>query len=357
MDTLAVDTVSPEIDNDSGQPHQPHQPLGPDRSTTNAVAVHGLTKRYRNRVAVDDLSFTVPAGSVAGLIGPNGAGKTTLMAMLLGLIGPSRGTAEVLGHPISRPTAYLGQVGASIETPAFHPAVSGVDNLRALAVLGGHDQGQIPDLIGRVGLGGRGDEPYGSYSMGMKQRLAIAGSLLGDPQLVILDEPTNGLDPLGMQDIRHLIGRIAAEGRTIVVSSHLLSELEQVCDWLIVIDHGGLVYVGRPDGLTGNESIVVRPSDAGRLPALRAVAESAGLPVEATESRISVALDGTTAADTVAGHLNRLANEAGINLSELCHHRDDLETRYLDLLARHTDRSNDAATTTSTNTTPKGQAS
>ncbi len=300
-----------------------------------AVDVRGLTKRYRGRTAVDNLSFTVPAGAVAGLIGPNGAGKTTLMAMLLGLVRPSGGSGSVLGHAIDRPTAYLGRVGASIETPAFHPAVSGVDNLRALAVLGGHDQAQIPELIDRVGLTGRGDERYNSYSMGMKQRLAIAASLLGDPQLVILDEPTNGLDPLGMQDIRRLIGQIAAEGRTIVVSSHLLSELEQVCDWLIVIDHGGLVYLGHPDDLTGTESIVARPVEANDLPALRTVGTSTGLAVTSTGSEIVVTLDDSADPGAVAAQINRDAHAAGINLLELHHRRDDLEARYLDLLANH----------------------
>lgn len=360
MDTLDALRVRPETDVSSGPLPKP-DPVDTAVVDTAAVVVHGLTKRYRGRTAVNDLSFSVPTGAVAGLIGPNGAGKTTLMAMLLGLVGPSGGTATVLGHSISRPTAYLGHVGASIETPAFHSAVSGIDNLRALAVLGGHDPAQIPDLIDRVGLGGRGAERYASYSMGMKQRLAIAASLLGDPRLVILDEPTNGLDPLGMQDIRRLINRIAAEGRTILVSSHLLSELEQVCDWLIVIDHGGLVYAGRPDDLTANEWVVVRPAEACRLTALRAMADSAGYLVRTTDTGIEVMLDGATAADDVAGHLNRLANETGINLSELRHHRDDLETRYLDLLERHNDRPNvpgpGSRTINSTNHATEGKTS
>ncbi len=322
-------------------PDAPPRPAGPGVDA-DAVAVSGLTKRYRGRVAVDDLSFTVPAGSVAGLIGPNGAGKTTLMAMLLGLVRPSEGSGTVLGRSLDRPAGYLARVGASIETPAFHPAASGVDNLRALAVLGGHDEAQIPHLIERVGLGGRGDDRFSSYSMGMKQRLAIAGSLLGDPELVILDEPTNGLDPLGMQDIRRLVGQIAAEGRTIIVSSHLLSELEQVCDWLIVIERGGLVYLGRPDGLAGSESIVARPTEPGRLSTLREIAVSTGLRVQSTDSEIVVVLDGRADPDAVAGHMNRAAHTAGINLSELHHRSDDLEARYLDLLAEHNRRTTDS---------------
>src|SRR6266508_4113167 len=256
---------------------------GTRATTDDAVVVSGLTKRYGNRAAVDNLSFTVPAGSVAGLIGPNGAGKTTLMAMLLGLVRPTEGSGTVLGQSVDRPADYLGRVGALIEGPAFHPAVSGIDNLRSLAVLGGHDQAEIPGLLELVGLAGRGDDRYGSYSMGMKQRLGIAASLLGDPELVILDEPTNGLDPVGMQDIRRLIGDIAAGGRTVIVSSHLLSELEQVCDWLIVIDHGGLVYLGRPEMLTGTESIVIRTAEPSDLPILHSMVASTHLPVATTD--------------------------------------------------------------------------
>ncbi|MGH9270136.1 MAG: ABC transporter ATP-binding protein, partial [Ilumatobacteraceae bacterium] len=204
-----------------------------DVSGSAAVVVEMLTKRYGGRAAVDNLSFAIPTGTVAGLIGPNGAGKSTLMAMLLGLIRPTSGTGSVLGEPLGRTADYLNRVGALIESPAFHPAVSGIDNLRSLAVLGSRAQTNIPDLIELVGLAGRGDDRVGSYSMGMKQRLGIAASLLGDPELIILDEPNNGLDPVGMQDVRRLIGETADGGRTILVSSHLLGELELVCDWLI----------------------------------------------------------------------------------------------------------------------------
>ena len=219
----------------------------------------------------------MPRGAVAGLIGPNGAGKTTLMAMLLGLVRSSDGSATVLDHPIERPADYLGRVGALIETPAFHPAVSGVDNLRALAVLARQSPDDIDELIDLVGLGGRGHDRYGSYSLGMKQRLGIAAALLGDPELVILDEPTNGLDPVGMQDVRALIGEIAGHGRTVLVSSHLLSELEQVCDWLVVIDRGGLVHLGPPDTLAGTDRLVLRAADVARADDLAVLAGSSGL--------------------------------------------------------------------------------
>ena len=186
-----------------------------DTTPDHAVAVDGLTKRYGGRTAVDGLSFAIPRGVVAGFIGPNGAGKTTTMAMLLGLVRPTSGHGTVLGEPLGKPARYLNRVGALIEGPALHPAASGIDNLRSLAVLGKHSERNIPAVLDLVGLAARGRDRFGSYSMGMKQRLGIAAALLGDPELLILDEPTNGLDPVGMQDIRRLIGEIAgADGRS-----------------------------------------------------------------------------------------------------------------------------------------------
>jgi len=328
------------------------------RANGDAVVIDGLSKRYGQRAAVDNLSFTVPAGSVAGLIGPNGAGKTTLMAILLGLVHPSAGTGTVLGQRLDQPARYVGRVGGLIEGPAFHPGVSGIDNLRSLAVLGGHDQEPIPSLIDLVGLTGRGDDKYSSYSMGMKQRLGIAAALLGDPELVILDEPTNGLDPVGMQDIRRLIGEIADGGRTVIVSSHLLGELEQVCDWLIVIDRGGLKYLGAPEQLAGTEALVLRTADPAHLPVLRSMVASTGLPTDITDGELVVTLTLPAAGDrhaaqdgagpgygddrgddpvdpaALAAEINRRAHAAGIVLSELHHRRADLEARYLDLVSR-----------------------
>jgi ABC-2 type transport system ATP-binding protein len=298
-----------------------------------AVAVERLTKRYGARTAVDNVSFAVPAGTVAGLIGPNGAGKTTIMAMLLGLVQPTSGTATVLGSPVSRRREYLNRVGALIEGPAFHPGVSGVDNLRSLAVLGGRSQRGIDDLIDLVGLTGRGGDRYGSYSLGMKQRLGIAASLLGDPELVILDEPTNGLDPMGMQDIRNLIREISGGGRTVIVSSHLLSELEQVCDWLIVLDHGGLVHLGTPESLGGNaDTLVLRTFDPAQLADVAVIAGSSELPVRHEGDTLVVTLDGDVDAARLAAEINRRAHAAGIVLAELHHSRADLEARYLNLV-------------------------
>jgi ABC-2 type transport system ATP-binding protein len=306
-----------------------------DVGGADVVIVEGLTKRYGGRGAVDNLSFAIPTGTVAGLIGPNGAGKTTLMAMLLGLVHPTSGTGTVLGEPLGKPAGYLDRVGALIESPAFHPAVSGIDNLRSLAVLGRRSQKNIPDLIELVGLAGRGHDRVGSYSMGMKQRLGIAAALLGDPELIILDEPNNGLDPVGMQDVRRLIGEIADGGRTILVSSHLLSELEQVTDWLIVIDRGGLVHLGTPESLAAaGEALVLRTADPAQTPMLHTMVDSTQLRVEVDGDDLLVMLDGDVDPASLAAEINHRAHTAGIVLSELHYRRADLEARYLNLVSQ-----------------------
>jgi ABC-2 type transport system ATP-binding protein len=304
------------------------------------LAGRGVTKRFSGLTAVEAIDFAIPRGAIYGLIGPNGAGKTTIMAMLLGLVQPSDGTAEIFGTPIGKRSGYLHRVGALIESPAFHPAVSGIDNLRSLAALSGRRgptlATEIDELIDTVGLTGRGGDRYGAYSLGMKQRLGIAAALLGNPDLVILDEPTNGLDPMGMQDIRNLIKRISGHGRTVIVSSHLLSELEQVCDWLIVLDRGGLVHLGPPESLGGTaDSLVLRIPDVSRLDDLAAIAGSTNLPMttDATRGELRITLEGDIDPARLAGEVNRRAHAAGIVLTELHHDRADLEARYLSLVS------------------------
>ena len=307
-------------------------------TSRDAVAVDRLTKTYGHRAAVNAVSFSIPSGSVAGLVGPNGAGKTTLMAMLLGLVRPSGGTATVLGHDLARRGAYLPRVGALIESPAFHPAASGRANLRAQAILAGHrgDADHIDGLLSLVGLDGRGEDRVGSYSLGMKQRLGIAAALIGDPELVILDEPTNGLDPMGMQEVRALIAVIARQGRTVLVSSHLLAELEQICDWLVVLDHGGLAHVGAPATLGLRRTVLrAEPADRRDRDALEAVARRLGLDpgpgVADDELRMLLPEDADRRA--VAADLNTAAHEAGITLSSLVADEPDLEERYLEVLS------------------------
>jgi ABC-2 type transport system ATP-binding protein len=213
-------------------------------NTSPAVVVRGLTKRYGSRTVVDRLDFEIPAGAVAGLIGPNGAGKTTILRMLLGLVRPDGGTGTVSGQPITTPAAYLPSVGALVEGPAFYPGLSGARNLAVYATLAGIAPSRVPIVLERLGLADRATDAYRTYSLGMRQRLGIAAALLGDPALVVLDEPTNGLDPAGIRDMRGIIRSICADGRTVLVTSHLLTEVQQVCDWLVVISQGQRRFQG-----------------------------------------------------------------------------------------------------------------
>jgi ABC-2 type transport system ATP-binding protein len=295
-----------------------------------ALVTEGLTKRYGGRVAVDRLSFEVPTGVVAGFIGPNGAGKTTTMAMLLGLVAPTAGSATVLGSSLDDPASYLGRVGALIETPAFWPGLTGVENLRVLATLAGHDPRRIPELLDLVGLGGRGGDRFGRYSLGMKQRLGIAAALLGDPELLVLDEPTNGLDPAGINEIRQFILELADGERTVLVSSHILSELEHVAEWLIVVDDGSLLYQGPADGFLGRVPTVIAlaPEHPGDLERLTSLVRADGHDPRRDGAEVTVPVDGTEAR-TLAAALNRAAGAHGIVLAELHVRRPSLESQYL----------------------------
>ncbi len=301
--------------------------------TDTAISVTGLTKRYGARTVVSDFDLELPAGVVAGFVGPNGAGKTTTMAMLLGLVRPTAGTGTVLGRPLGRPAAYLPEVGALIESPAFYPALSGVRNLAVFATVAGHDPAPIPALLARVGLGERGDDPYRSYSLGMKQRLGIAAALLGDPRLLILDEPANGLDPAGVREMRALVGGLAGSGRTVLVSSHDLSELEQICDWLVLIDTGRCLYQGPARDLLGGGAggLAVVPERHQDLPALRRLLAERGHAVAPEDGRLVVAVAGTPVGELAAA-VNRTAFEAGMVLVELNPLRTTLEDQYLSLI-------------------------
>jgi ABC-2 type transport system ATP-binding protein len=212
-----------------------------------AIEMEGLSKHFGRHRAVDALNLTIPQGSIFGFLGPNGAGKTTTIRMLLGLIRPTSGAGRVLGHDILRQrVAILPHVGAIVESPACYPYLSGRDNLRVLARTQGHeDTGRITEVLGQVGLSDRARDKVRTYSLGMKQRLAIAAALLNHPQIIFLDEPTNGLDPAGTVEIRELIGELGAQGHTIFLSSHLLHEVEQVCTEVAIITHGKLVTQGR----------------------------------------------------------------------------------------------------------------
>jgi ABC-2 type transport system ATP-binding protein len=298
-----------------------------------AVSVERLTKHYGRRAAVEDLTVEIPRGVVAGFIGPNGAGKTTTMAMLLGLVRPTSGGGTVLGEPLEHPERYLGRVGALVEAPALWPALTGAQNLTVLARLGGQSEDRIAPMLDLVGLTARGHDCFGEYSQGMKQRLGIAAALLGDPALLVLDEPTNGLDPVGINEMRALIATIASDDRTVLVSSHILSELEQVCDWLLVIDEGRCVYAGDAANFAsraGVEIILASLSPADLL-TLTDLVSAQGLEPGRDGDHLIVPVDDADPR-RLAASLNQAAASAGIVLAELHVRQPTLESNYLRLL-------------------------
>jgi ABC-2 type transport system ATP-binding protein len=216
------------------------------------VAVTGLTKRYGDVLAIDELSFSLAPGSVTGLLGPNGAGKTTTLRLLLGLAEPTCGEALVYGHryrDLDNPTRL---VGAVLESNDFHPGRSGRDHLRVLAAASQLPDHRADEVLELVGLGSAGARPVKTYSLGMRQRLGLAGALLGDPNVLVLDEPANGLDPAGVQWLRSLLRRFADDGGTVLVSSHLLAEVSQSVDRVIIISSGRLVADALLDELAGD---------------------------------------------------------------------------------------------------------
>jgi ABC-2 type transport system ATP-binding protein len=231
----------------------PVQDLPPDPGPPPAIVTRGLTKRFGERLAIDHVDLEVPAGCAFGFLGPNGAGKTTLIRMLLGLTSATEGSASLLGLPVPAQRAQaLARVGAIVEEPRFHLHLSGRENLEIVAAVRGRAAyRRIEPSLQRVGLAPRADDKVGGYSLGMRQRLGVARCLLADPQLLILDEPTNGLDPAGIQEFREMIRAfVRDEGRTVFVSSHLLDEVERVCDLVAIVDQGRVIAQGPINELT-----------------------------------------------------------------------------------------------------------
>jgi ABC-type multidrug transport system ATPase subunit len=225
---------------------------------TAIVETHGLTKRYGSGVlAVDSVDMSVRRGEVYGFLGPNGAGKTTTLRMLVGLIRPTSGTATVAGHAPGHPHG-LARIGSLIESPGFYPYLSGRENLKVVADLAGSDRRRVEEVLDIVELTSRAGRKFGTYSTGMKQRLGVAAALLKDPELLILDEPTNGLDPQGMAEMRKLIKEIGQGDRTVLLSSHLLGEVEQMCDRVGVISNGHLVKQSTVQELLGQKGVLIR---------------------------------------------------------------------------------------------------
>lgn len=309
-------------------------PAGAVEAEPGALHTRGLTKTYGQRTVVKALDLDVPAGVVSGFVGPNGAGKTTTIRMLLGLVRPTAGDGAVLGHPLARPTAYLSHVGAMIEGPAFTPALSGADNLRVLARAGRIPVSRVGEVLARVGLAERAKDKYRTYSLGMKQRLGIAAALLPSPRLLVLDEPTNGLDPAGIAQMRDLIASFRDEGMTVFVSSHLLAEVEQVCDHLVMIREGALVFQGAVADLVRSHTprLVLRPEHDADADLVADVASSLAWPaavtLDPTTGEVGVELSATTTDDgarTHAAELNRRVHAVGVVLASLAFRRPTLE--------------------------------
>ena len=293
-----------------------------------AISVAGLTKRYGELIAVNGATFEVPLGTICGFVGPNGSGKTTTIRMLLSLIEPTSGSGQILDEPISHPERYLSKVGAMIEGPAFYPALSGAENLKVLATLGGYSHDRVPELIDLVGLSGRGGDKYKTYSLGMKQRLGIAAALLPNPKLLILDEPTNGLDPSGIQEIRDLLSKLAKDGVTVFVSSHLLSEIEMISEYLVMLRKGEVIFFGKTIDLLHRSRpiIVARPESTSDLVKLKNLVDSAGHPAVIDGDVLRV-----DAGEDWSAELNKLAFENNILLRQLTPVRPNLEETFFEM--------------------------
>jgi ABC-2 type transport system ATP-binding protein len=299
---------------------------------TNVIEIEGLRKTYRRRrgttVAVDGLDLEVPAGGVFGFLGPNGSGKTTTIRCLLGLARPTDGSLRLLGQSVP---AGLGdamrRTGAIVETPALFPTMTARENLRLLGSVDGIGMRRVDETLELVGLAERSDDLVKKYSLGMRQRLALAAAVLKEPDILVLDEPANGLDPVGMREVRDLLRGLAAEGRTVFVSSHILAEIEQTCDRVAILTRGRCVTHGTVDEVmsaAGHQaSMLVKIDD---LDAGQQVLREAGLQTEWAEDSLRVALD-----PSAAGDVTRLLASAGHWVTELRPDRVSLEDVFLEL--------------------------
>jgi ABC-2 type transport system ATP-binding protein len=300
------------------------------------IEVAGLRKQYRrlrggNRTAVDGLDLVVPEGGVFGFLGPNGAGKTTTIRCLLGLVAPTAGSCRLLGADVTAGLhRVVGRIGSIVETPALFPTMTGRRNLELLGRLHGIGPRRVAATLERVGLAERGDDLVKRYSLGMRQRLGLAAALLKDPEVLILDEPANGLDPAGIKEVRDLLRGLGGEGRTVFVSSHLLSEVRQTCDRVAILARGRCVAAGPVAEVLANghgAGLLVRLEDLERG---RAVLAAAGIQAAPDGDVLRVALPPGEAATVTKA----LAGE-GLYLTELRPDEADLETVFLELTGEH----------------------
>ncbi len=301
-----------------------------------AVETHGLSKRFGPNVAVNGVELLVPRGCAFGYLGPNGAGKTTLIRVLLGLTHADAGTMSLLGYQVPRHRdKALARVGAIVDEPRFHGHLSGRQNLQILAAAREPAaRGRIEPSLERVGILHRADDRVSKYSMGMRQRLGVAACLIGDPQLLILDEPMNGLDPAGMQDMRDMILSLVAEGRTVVLSSHLLDEVERTCDAVAIVDRGNIIRQGPISELLAGAALTlqIECSDPDRARALLD-GTSIGANIESGPGGLGISLPTGTQRDVIA-EINRVLVEGGISVYRLQQIQASLEEWFLQVTSR-----------------------
>jgi ABC-2 type transport system ATP-binding protein len=301
-----------------------------------AVETHGLTKRFGENVAVNDVDLFVPRGCAFGYLGPNGAGKTTLIRVLLGLTHADAGSMRLLGFEVPKHRdVALARVGAIVDEPRFHGHLSGRQNLQLLAAAREPTAtGRIGSALERVGMAGRADDRVSKYSMGMRQRLGVAACLLGDPQLLILDEPMNGLDPAGIREMREMISSLVAEGRTVVLSSHLLDEVERTCDAIAIVDQGKIIRQGAISELLAGSALVLQVDCAEPDRARTLLAGTAlGPEIETTSQGLTITLPAGTDRDAIA-EIARVLVTSGIAIYRLEPIHASLESWFLQVTTR-----------------------
>jgi ABC-2 type transport system ATP-binding protein len=294
------------------------------RHMNNAIEVNGLTKRFGEVLAVDDLSFTVPEGTVTGFLGPNGAGKTTTLRMLLGLIKPTTGTATIFGCPFVELDRPFEAVGAALEASSFHPGRRARDHLRVLATAAGIPIARVDEVLDEVGLSEAATRRTRGFSLGMRQRLSLAAALLGEPRILVLDEPANGLDPQGVHWLRAFLRSFADQGGTVLVSSHLLTEISLLVDEVVIVSHGRLVTQSSLAALSHNVTPTVRVRTP-QAAELRDALTANGITTEAVDNETIHVLGSTTES------IGRIAAGSGIVIYEIAAERFDLEELFLDL--------------------------
>ena len=302
-----------------------------------AIEVHGLTKQFGERAALTNVDLSVPRRSVFGFLGPNGAGKTTLIRLLLGLSKPTGGSMQLLGSPLPEEReSVLGRVGAIVEEPRFHRYLTARENLAITAAARGPEAHErIDTVLARVGLAERADDRVKTYSLGMRQRLGVARALLADPELLILDEPTNGLDPAGIHEFRQMVREFVDGGMTVLLSSHLLDEVEKVADYVAIVDRGSVVLQGSIADLHAGsvQSILVSTNDESQAMAVL-VLDAVVCAAERTEEGIRVTLRPGLDATAVTGEITRRLVEAGLEIRRIEPVRASLEQRFLEITTR-----------------------